>query len=97
MVLDTINENGELIFKNTHTNNKKHTIKASDPSAPDEFYFIHIEPKNNQISQTSPSSLSSSMPETNRTITSTPVSDSAPVPVPDVTGVVDTDDSTSSD
>ena len=98
MVLDTINENDEFIFKNTHRKNKQYTLAANDPTAPDEFYFIHIEPKNNnQISQTSPSSLSSSMPTTNQTIISTPVSDSAPVPVPDVTGVVDTDDSTSSD
>ena len=42
MVLDTINKNGELIFKNTHRENKKYTLAASDPTAPDEFYFIHI-------------------------------------------------------
>ena len=97
MVLDTINDNDELVFKNTHRNNKQYTLAADDPTAPDEFYFIQIEPKTNQINKTSTSSLWSSVPETNQTITSTPVSDTAPVPVPDVTGVVDTDDSTSSD
>ena len=48
MVLDTINDKTELIFKNTHCNNKKYTLPANDPTAPDEFYFIHIEPTNNQ-------------------------------------------------
>ena len=48
MVLDTINENGELIFKNTHRDNEQYTVAANDQRAPDEFYFIHIEPVNNQ-------------------------------------------------
>ena len=51
MVLDTINESDELIFKNTHRNNKKYTLEASDPTAPDEFYFIHMEPKNQNPSR----------------------------------------------
>ena len=65
MVLDTINENDELIFKNTHRNNKKVTIQANDPTAPDEFYFIHIEPLNNQMRRTSSSSSESSLAESN--------------------------------
>ena len=56
MVLDTINDNDELVFKNTHGNNKKYKLRASDPRAPDEFYFIHIEPINNQIRTSSSSS-----------------------------------------
>ena len=75
MVLDTINENDEFVFKNTHRNQKKYTLAASDQRAPDEFFFIHIEPLNNQISQTS----------------------TEPVPVPDMTGVINTDETTSSD
>lgn len=43
MVLDTIDENDVLIFKNTYENNKQYTVHAADPTAPDEFYFIHIE------------------------------------------------------
>jgi len=56
MVLDTINDNDELVFKNTHGNNKKYKLPASDRRAPDEFYFIHIEPLNNQIRTSSSSS-----------------------------------------
>ena len=67
MVLDTINENDEFVFKNTHTDNKQVTVPANGQRAPDEFYFIHIEPS------------------------------TEPVPVPDLTGVVDTDETTSSD
>ena len=44
MVLDTINEHGEFVFKNTHTNNTQVTVPANGQRAPDEFYFIHIEP-----------------------------------------------------
>ena len=53
MVLETINDSflrrtfsrsPKLVFKNTHTNNKQVTLPANDKRAPDEFYFIHIEP-----------------------------------------------------
>ena len=63
MVLDTINENDELIFKNTHGKNKKYTFPATDPAAPDEFYFIHIEPINNKTSPSSSQSSTSSSDE----------------------------------
>ena len=43
MVLDTI-KNGEFVFKNTHTDNKQVTVPANGQRAPDEFYFVHIEP-----------------------------------------------------
>ena len=66
MVLDTINENDELIFKNTHRNHTKYTLQANDSTAPDGFYFIHIEPKNNQIIGASTSSLASSSAQTNQ-------------------------------
>lgn len=44
MVLDTINEKSEFVFKNTHRNNKQYTLSVSDSDAPDEFFFIHCEP-----------------------------------------------------
>lgn len=44
MVLDTI-INDEFIFKNTDENEKQVKLNVADPSAPDEFYFVHIEKK----------------------------------------------------
>ena len=44
MVLDTIS-NGEFVFKNTKSSETQFKIKVDDTDSPDEFYFLHIEPK----------------------------------------------------
>ena len=47
MVLDTYDiDRDELIFKNTYDENghtKQFRIKRTEPNAPEEFYFVHIE------------------------------------------------------
>ena len=51
MVLDTYDEDRDLfIFKNTYDDEKKGKqkkleIKRTDPNAPEELYFVHIEVK----------------------------------------------------
>jgi hypothetical protein len=52
MVLETINDNNELVFAE-NGNNTKYTLPANHPTAPDEFQFIHIEPIGNPSRQTS--------------------------------------------
>ena len=51
MVLDTFDkENDKLIFKNTYDQEgqpKKVEVGRTDPNAPEELYFVHIEMKNN--------------------------------------------------
>lgn len=65
MVLEKVTDNDELIFKKTNSKNKKYTLQASDLAAPDEFFFIHIEPINNKIRGTLSSSLASLSTHTN--------------------------------
>ena len=47
MVLDTFESYEDLlIFKNTHNKNgqlKRFTIQRTDPNAPQELYFVHID------------------------------------------------------
>jgi hypothetical protein len=50
MVLDTI-DNGEFVFKNTQSNNVQVKVPVNAPEAPDEFYFVHIKVKENEIEQ----------------------------------------------
>ena len=42
MILDNIRD-GQFIFKNTYSENKKFTIPMDDPNSPDEFFFVHVE------------------------------------------------------
>ena len=42
MILDNIRD-GQFIFKNTYSEDKKFTISVDDPNSPDEFFFVHVE------------------------------------------------------
>ena len=42
MTLDIIRD-GQLVFKNTHSNNKKFEIQVDHENSPDEFFFVNIE------------------------------------------------------
>ena len=47
MVLDSIRD-GQFIFKNTYSEDKKFRISVDHPNSPDEFFFVHIHVKNRQ-------------------------------------------------
>ena len=42
MILDNIRD-GQFVFKNTDSRQKKFTIPVDHQNAPDEFFFVHIE------------------------------------------------------
>ena len=44
MVLDSM-ENDMFTFKNTFAENKQVKMNVTDPAAPSEFFFVHIEKK----------------------------------------------------
>ena len=52
LILDKI-RNGEFIFKNTNSENKKFTIPIDDPYSPDEFFFVHMELTDEKIAEAS--------------------------------------------
>ena len=50
MILDKIRD-GQFIFKNTYSENKKFTIRVDDPNSPDEFFFVHVELTDEKIAE----------------------------------------------
>ena len=50
MVLDSI-VNHEFVFKNTQSNNIQVKVPVAAQEAPDEFYFVHIKVKENELEQ----------------------------------------------
>ena len=60
MVLDKFDENNDtLIFKNTYDDQengqpKQFAIKRTDPNAPEELYFVHIEMKDMNVANVGP-------------------------------------------
>ena len=50
MILDNIRD-GQFIFKNTYSENKKFTIPVDHPNSPDEFFFVHVELTDDKIAQ----------------------------------------------